>query len=312
MEPKKITVIGLGGVGGYFGAKMARSAEGDPRYEITFAARGETYEAVKKNGLTLLSPNQDPLTVRPGRLIGDLDDVRDPDLVLICVKEYDLEEVCARIRDRIRETTVLLPLMNGADIYDRVRGTIPHGVLLPACVYVASHIKERGVIEQKGSAGRIIAGRDPRHLQADTGWVIELIGNSGTEISFKEDAREDIWTKFLFIASFGLVTARYNEPIGRVCEEPPLKDRATRIMEEIQAVAGKMQIPLPAGIIPQTFTQAEGFPYNSPTSLQRDVHSGKQQNELELFAGAIMNYGSSYGVDTSETGKIYREIKALL
>jgi 2-dehydropantoate 2-reductase len=308
MNSKKITLIGLGGVGGYFGFKIAEHIKNDPNYEITFVARNETYEIVKKNGLTLLSSEHNQSVVKPNKIIKTFDEIEKSDLILICVKEYDLEKVCESIQHKITENTVVIALMNGADIYERVRKIIKNGTLLPSCVYVASHIKEKGIVEHKGNTGKIIIGKDPENQDTATEWIIDLFKNSGTDITFKQNSFVDIWTKFFFIASFGLVSARYNKSIGQVCEESVLKERATKIMEEIQAITSKIKIDLPVDIISKTFEKALTFPYATPTSLQLDVNSKKINNELELFAGGIINYGKKLDLKTEETLKIYEEI----
>lgn len=308
---KKITLIGLGGVGGYFGFKLAKLIENDPNYEITFVAREETYDIVKSNGLTLLSSEHSQSTIRSDKIVENISATEPADLMLICVKEYDLERVCNQIKSKITDNTILVALMNGVNIYDRIRKIIPSGTLLPACVYIASHIKEKGIIEHKGNTGKIIIGKDPDNKNANIGWVIELFRNSGADVIFKEDSSAEIWTKFLFIASFGLVTARYNKSIGQVCEEGLLKQRATNIMEEIKSITTKMNIDIDSDICKKTFEKAVTFPYNTPTSLQLDVNSKKGNNELELFAGAIINYGIQLGIDTEETQNIYNEIKLM-
>lgn len=312
MNSKKITLIGLGGVGGYFGFKIAQLIEDNPNYKITFVARNETYEIVKKNGLTLLSSEHTQSVAKPNNIINNFDEIEESDLILICVKEYDLENVCNQIKDKITKNTTVMALMNGADIYERVRHIIKNGTFLPSCVYVASHIKEKGIVEHTGNTGKIIIGKDPVNQETDTKWIIDLFKNSGADITFKQNSFVDIWTKFFFIASFGLVSARYNTSIGQVGEEGFLKQRATQIMEEIQLITTKIKIDLPADIISKTFEKGLSFPYATPTSLQLDVNSKKKNNELELFAGAIINYGKQLGVKTEETIKIYKEINQII
>ncbi|MGH2665980.1 ketopantoate reductase family protein [Flavobacterium sp.] len=312
MKAKNITVIGLGGVGGYFGFKLAQQNKNNPENQITFVARGETYETVKNNGLTLLSEEHSEATVQPDRLIDNLSDIEElADLIFICVKEYDLENVCHQIKNKVTDTTILVALMNGADIYDRIRKIITAGTILPACVYVASHNKAKGIVEHKGSTGKIIIGKDPHHKNTDIDWVISLLKDSKADITYKDDNFADIWTKFFFIASFGMVSARYNKSIGQICEEGPLKQRATKIMEEIKAITDGLSIGVPPDIIEKTFEKAASFPPATPTSLQLDVNAGKENNELDLFAGAIISYGTKLNTDTSETQLISTEIKNL-
>ncbi len=310
MNKKHIVVVGLGGVGGYFGFKINQANEISGKYNISFVARGETYEKVKQNGLTLLSPEHSNPKTHPDTILQNISDIKNPDLVLICVKEYDLENVCRQLLPVISEETILLPMMNGADIYDRIRTVIPDHTVLPTCVYVASHIKERGTVEHKGNPGKIIVGRDPEHFSTSVEWIPELLNESKIEFDFKDNSLKDIWTKFIFIASFGLVTAKHNSSMGAVCTDEQQKNEAAGIMKEIKLIAVKKDIDLQDDIIEKTFKKASTFPFDTPTSLQLDINSGKKENELELFAGAVLKYGSETGVETPFTQKIYTEIKA--
>lgn len=311
MRQMKIAVIGLGGVGGYFGFKLAHVFSRGNEASVTFVARQATYEAVKERGLVLLSPEHEDQVVKPDLLLSSVEALAKPDVVLICVKEYDLEEVCRQLKDKVSETTIILPLMNGVDIYERIRKVIVKGIVLPACVYVASHIKEKGVVEHKGKAGLIVFGKDPAFPQYTLEDVNRILMKADIQYQYQEDSFPDIWAKFVFIASFGLVTARYNLPIGKVNEGEELKERALSIMRELVAIAGLKGVILPNDIIDRTFQKASAFPYHTPTSLQLDIHAGKTDNELELFAGAIMRYGEEVRVPTPETRRIYEEIKKL-
>lgn len=309
MNKKHIVVVGLGGVGGYFGFKINQANETSEKYKVSFIARGETYDKVKENGLTLLSPEYADNSTHPDAVEQHISDIKNPDLVLICVKEYDLENVCRQLKEVINDDTVLLPMMNGADIYDRIRKLIPDHTVLPTCIYVASHIKERGTVEHKGKAGKMIVGKDPQHFSSDVNWIVDLLKESKIDFDFKDNSLTDIWTKFFFIASFGMVTAKHNSSIGTVCADEQQKYEASEIMKEIQQIAAQKEIPLQDDIIEATFTKASAFPFETPTSLQLDIHSGKKDNELELFAGAILKYGADLGIETPFTQKIYTEIK---
>ncbi|NQY29068.1 MAG: 2-dehydropantoate 2-reductase [Flavobacteriaceae bacterium] len=309
MMNKNISIIGLGGVGGYFGFKINQANQKSLQHHISFIARGKTYEIIKEKGLTLLSQEHVVKTTKPDILLQNITEITSPDLILICVKEYDLEQVCKQLKEVISENTILLPMMNGADIYDRIREIIPNSIILPSCVYVASHIKEKGIVEHQGKTGKLFLGRDPKYPSHDIDWVINLITETRIDFNFKDNTLIDIWTKFIFIASFGLVTAKHNSSIGLVCSDQSQKKEAIAIMKEIQLLALKKDILLDQNIILNTFEKAASFPAQTPTSLQLDINSKKEHNELELFAGAIINYGSELNIKTPCTQKIYEEIK---
>ena len=308
MNKKHIIIIGLGGVGGYFGFKI-NQANRNNQHQITFVARDKTYDVVNTKGLTLLSAEHSNSVTKPTNIVNNISDIKSPDLILICVKEYDLENVCNQIKEVILETSIILPMMNGADIYDRIRGIIPNNTILPSCVYVASHIKEKGIVEHKGKAGKLFLGRDPQNFKKNIDWILNIIDNSNISCEFKDSSLIDIWTKFIFIASFGLVTAKYNSSIGKVCTNEFQKNEAIQIMEEIKLIASVKDIELGKDIIPKTFNKAATFPPQTPTSLQLDINSQKENTELELFAGAIIRYGKQLKIKTPYTQKIYSEIR---
>lgn len=310
MDKKHVVVVGLGGVGGYFGFKINQENEVSKKYKITFVARGETYQKVKENGLILLSPEHPVSHTHPDAIEDHTAGIKNPDLILICVKEYDLENICSQLKEVITKDTILLPMMNGADIAERIRKVIPDNVILPTCLYVASHIKEKGIVEHKGKAGKMIVGRDPEHFSADVDWVVDLIRESKIDFDFKDNSLIDIWTKYIFIASFGLVTAKHNSSIGTVCTDEVQKQEASEIMNEIKRIAHEKNITLEEDIIKKTFEKASTFPFETPTSLQLDINSGKGNNELELLGGAVLNFGKELGIETPFTRKIYNEVKA--
>jgi len=308
MGKKNIAIIGLGGVGGYFGFKINEANSIHKAHHISFIARGETFNKVVENGLVLISPEHPNSITRPDKVLEQIGEIVSPDLIIICVKEYDLENVCKQLMAVISEKTIILPMMNGADIYDKIKKIIPQNIVLPSCVYVASHIKEKGVVEHKGRAGKLIIGRDPEYFQTNVDWVVDILGESGIDFDFKDSSLNDIWTKFIFIASFGLVTAKHNSSIGAVCTDEFQREEATEIMKEIKQIANAKGISLEEDIIPKTFEKASSFPPQTPTSLQLDINIKKGKSELELLAGAIIKYGNEVNVETAATQSIYKEL----
>lgn len=311
MSKKHIVVLGQGGVGGYFGFKINQANETSKKYKVSFVARGETYQRIQENGLVLLSLEHPIDHTYPDAVEQNIRNLKDLDLVLICVKEYDLENICRELKEIISNDTVLLPLMNGADIYERIRKIIPGNIILPTCLYVASHIKEKGIVEHKGKAGKMTVGRDPEHFSADVEWIADVLKESKIDFDFKDNSIIDIWTKYIFIASFGLVTAKHNSSIGTVCTDETQKTEALEIMKEIKLIADSKRIALDKEIIEKTFERAATFPFETPTSLQLDINSRKENNELELLGGAILRFGKELAINTPFTYKIYNEIKVL-
>ena len=307
MNKTTISIIGLGGVGGYFGFKLAKTFSQDVDVVINFVARDGTYKKVQADGLKLLSHEYPSDPVRP-RNVFSLDEIPDSNIYVVAVKGYDLIGVCWKLESKVSDGTIILPLMNGLDINDRIRAIIKNGFVLPSCVYVASHISEKGIIKHAGNPGKIIVGADPMHNSTGGESLLKLFEKANIDIAFKEDATKDIWTKFLFIASVGLVSARYNKSIGQVIHGVATRELARKIMQEIIALAEAKGIELESDAIDKTFHKAASFPFDTPTSLQLDIQNRHQKNELDLFAGTIIKLGNEHNISTSTTSLLLQEI----
>jgi 2-dehydropantoate 2-reductase len=313
MSNLSVCLIGVGGVGGYFGGKLAHtfSSNPDSSVNIFFVARGKHLEAIKKNGLVLKSPEFGSMTCRPKLATERISDLPEIDIFLIAVKGYDLAGVAVSIRNQIKENTVLIPLLNGADIQERLRNKIKTGIILPACVYISSYVEEPGIIVHIGKPGKIIFGRDQDHPDTIPNEIFKVFEKSSIDYEWKDDANPAIWEKYIFIASLGLISACYNRTLGEILEEPSLKEEVIGIMNEIYSIVLKKNIRLPDGIVDLSLKKAAMFPRDTQTSLQRDIHQKKGKNELELFGGTIIDLGKKMGIPTPTTKKIYRELEGV-
>ncbi len=311
MNGLNICVMGVGGVGGYFGGKLAHAflPTSDSRARIFFLARGNHLEAIIRNGLLLESPEFGRVNCKPTLATQRMNDLPEIDIFLICVKGYDLTGVVTLIKDYVRETTIILPLLNGADIYERIRREIKTGIILPACVYVSAHIEEPGIVVHIGKPGRMILGKDPVRPDFIPHALLKAFEESSIDYEWKDDADPAIWEKYIFIASFGLVSARYDRTLGEILDEPSLKEEVAAIMNEVCSIASKKNIRLPDGIVELSLKKAATFPHDTQTSIQRDIRQKKGRNELELFGGTITDLGKELGVSAPTTEKIYRELE---
>ena len=312
MNKLNICVIGLGGVGGYFGGKLARtfSSNSDPSANVFFVARGRHLKAIRENGLILKSPEFGTITCSPTLATERISDLPPIDFFLIAVKGYDLMEASISMKDHVRKDTIILAPLNGADIQERLRNTVHAGIILPSCVYISSYIEEPGVV-RTGKPGKIIFGSDPAYPDDIPHELFKLFQRSSIDYEWKEDANPAIWEKYIFIASFSLVSAFYNRTLGEILEKPPLKKEVIAIMNEIKSIALKKKIQLPDGIVDLSFKKATLFPPDTQTSLQRDLSQKKERNELDLFGGTILYLGKEMGIPTPTTREIYRELEKI-
>ncbi|WFB37540.1 2-dehydropantoate 2-reductase [Kiritimatiellota bacterium B12222] len=304
-----IGIFGLGGVGGFYGGKLCQIQ--DEQTQIAFFARGEHLNAIQQNGLTLKTEKDGKLLCRPSVATDSLDEMPELDLCILCVKGFDLHPLLLQLKDRISDHTVILPLLNGADVYDRIRAVIPNGIVLPACVYIGTHIERPGVVAQKGAVCNIIFGTDPQRPDYPPEALMEILQRADIQHQYREDIQSCIWEKFTFVASFAIVTTAYNKTIGDVSTDPYLRAEAADVISEILAIAAKVGVKLPHNIAEAVLSKADIFPTETKTSLQRDFDIKTKPDERELLAGTILRYAKEFDINLPKTEALYNQLEAL-
>ncbi len=305
---KRVCVYGIGGVGGVFGGKMANVLNSvEPNCEIYFVARGEHLQKIRKDGLILESAQYGTLICKPVQVTDNFAELPSMDLILMCVKSYDLDDAIRHISGYINEHTIIIPLLNGVDIYQRIRKTLSKGIVLPGCVYVGAYIAEPGKVNHSGG-DLLIFGKDPRYPEIVPVAVIGLFKDTNINFRWFDNPYPAIWEKYLFIAAFGLVTAYSGKSIGEVMDDNELRDIVGRIMYEIYAIAIQEGVQLRDTIVTDSLEKAYQF-HELRTSLQRDVEQKKQHNESDLFGGSIIRLGQQHGIPTPVTEMVYQYIQ---
>ena len=308
-ERIKIAVVGIGGVGGYFGGKLAHAFQDQtgPLAEIHFVARGQHLEAIRRRGLVLKTSDQKEWICKPRSATDRFEQLPEIDVFVIAVKGYDLDDVSRSLSGKTKKQTVFLPLLNGMDIVERMRRYIQGGIILPACVYISAFIEEPGVVAHIGNPGRIILGPD-----SETGYrpdpLLRVFEAASILNEYRQDALSAIWEKYIFIAGYGLVSARFDKSLDEIYGDDVLRNLLKAIMEEIYQIAVRKSIALPQNIVDASIQKAMLFPRGTQTSLQRDIYQNKKKNELDLFGKAILDQGEKLDVSTPITRKIYSEL----
>jgi 2-dehydropantoate 2-reductase len=314
---KRIVVFGMGGIGGYIGARLGHGIKqmvdagaflGKP--DLVFVARGAHLTAIKDTGLRYRSPEGTEWLVHPELATADPGNIGPADLIFLCVKGYDLASACQSIRPLLTERSIVVPLLNGADIHEQVRLIIKDGTVLPAGIYIASSLSEPGLVVHNGGKGNVFLGREPGKIDFDQKPLLLLLKHAGIPYDWFEDPLPAIWTKYLFIASFALVTARSGLGIGAVSADHGWATMVKEVQHEISAIARAKGIPLPADATAQAFEKGKAFGPDTKTSYQRDLEVPGKPNEGELFGGTILRLGKHLGVPTPTTERLFAEIQA--
>lgn len=306
-----ICIFGVGAVGGFFGAKIAHrlAQQKDTTTKVFFIGRGKHLEEIKKHGLILNTVEKQSITCKPTLATHDISEIPQPDLCLMCVKGYDLDGATKALREKTGDNTIIIPLLNGVDIYERIRKTLEAGIVLPACVYISMLVEKPGVVTHAAGPGLIICGKDPKFPEFDSRGVIDFFERMEVNFTWNDDPYPAIWEKYVFIAGYALVTAYTNKTFGEIISEHESKDLVSKVMEEIVSIARKKGVKLPEAIVADSVEKAGMFSYDTKTSFQRDIESKAKRNEGDLFGGTILRLGKELGVPTPVTESIYSKIE---
>jgi 2-dehydropantoate 2-reductase len=286
----KIAVLGLGGVGGYFGGKVALKYAGSAEHRVVFIARGAHLAAIRKDLAT-----DDPGAAGPC------------DLVLVCVKEYALEEAAAGIAPLLHADTVVLPLLNGVDIAGRLRDTLPRGVVLSGCVYISAFIEAFGIVRQVGGTCQLFFGPDDGKAGAFRPLEV-LLKNAGIKAELTDRIGVHLWTKYLFVSPMAGVTSLMAKPFGAVMVDEKGRAMVRGLMEEIARLAQAGGIVLPGDSVEAALVKVARFPYETKSSMQLDHEKGGR-TEVDLFIGYAVRAGRALGVPVPLHEKLYAALK---
>ena len=242
----RIAVMGTGGTGGYFGGLLARAGE-----DVTFIARGDHLEAIRKNGRAIKSVLSGDFTI-PAKATDNTDDIGPVDFVLFCVKAYDNVGAIDHIRPLIGPETVVLSVQNGIENEQQIGEGIGPEHIVGCISYVSSTIESPGVIAQTAGPGKIVLGEMQGGTSARTETIQGMLQNSGITTELHSDIQSALWQKFLAICGVNGITALTRLPMGEIlaCEETRNLMRGT--MLEVEAVARASGANLPEGCVDQS------------------------------------------------------------
>ncbi|MCJ7656171.1 MAG: 2-dehydropantoate 2-reductase, partial [Candidatus Atribacteria bacterium] len=254
--------------------------------------------------------DQEEILCFPNIATDNIRHIPTPDLYLLCVKGYDLDNVAASISKNISADTIILPLLNGVDIYERIRTSLQKAIVSPASVYVSSSIEKPGTIRQKGPEGHIVFGKDPKHLGYNYEYLIAFFNQMGISNNWHDNPYPAIWEKYIFITAFSLMTAYSGKTIGEVLADGKLKSMTENIMKEVVLIGKSKHIDFEQGIVEKTIQKAQSFPYETKTSFQRDYEKKNARHEGDIFGGTLIRLAKEYDISIPTITEVYGELIA--
>ncbi|SEO31935.1 ketopantoate reductase family protein [Actinacidiphila rubida] len=288
----RIAVVGAGGVGGYFGARLA--AGGD---EVTFVARGAHLEAIRAGGLTVRSPLGD-LRVAPDAVVPTIADVEAADVVLVAVKLWDTEDVARQLRPLAEGGAAVVSLQNGVRKDDVLRAHLPESSVMGGVCYISAFIEEPGVVRHNGSLQKLVFGEFGARAAEPSlraGALLDRCAAAGVEAEVSADVERVIWEKFVFLVGLSAATSAVRQPIGVVRGTPGSRALLLDVMREAAAVGRARGVDLDPGLADERLAFCDTLPAGMAASMFTDLRRGNRL-ELPWLSGAVAELGGELGV----------------
>jgi len=288
----KILVMGSGGVGGFYGGRLARAG-----CDVTFVARGAHLAAMRERGLTIESEAQGDIHLTGVKVTESPADVAPVDLVLISVKLWDIEAAARAVKPAVGAHTAVLSLQNGVMKDDVLRREFGEKAVMGGVGYVATHISRPGVIRQTGTIQRMVFGEyDGRRSQRAEGLLAAAL-EAGIQAELSTDIRRAIWEKYVFLVGLSGTTATVRRSIGVIREHPRTRAFLLDLMKEVVAVGRAHGVALPEDYATQRLAFADSVPHDMTSSMHHDLERGNPL-EVEWLSGGVVKLGEQVGVPT--------------
>ena len=300
----RIAIYGTGGVGGYFGGRLAKAGN-----EVWFIARGEHLAAMKAGGLHVESVRGD-FVVDPVNATDNPAEIGAVDLVLLALKTWQIPPLAPEIKRLLGPGTVVMTLQNGVDAPRRLGELIGPERVLPGLVRIISQVDGPGRIRDSGGPAQIIFGESDNRPSKRVERAQQTLADAGIDAVVPEDIHVALWEKFLFVVAMGGVGAITRAPIGIIRSLRETRSLLEEDMREIRDVGYGCGVRMPAEVVASSMALVDGLPEGATTSMHRDLISGRR-SELEEWCGSVVRLGEESGVATPINSFLYRSLLPL-
>lgn len=287
----RVAVMGTGGVGGYFGARLAEGG-----HDVSFIARGRQLEALRANGLRVQSPRGD--IHLPAVVATDDPATLDPvDVVLFGVKLWDTETAAVQVKPLLDEETAVVSLQNGVLKDDVLRRELGATHVLGGVCYLSAVIAEPGVIRHSGSLQKIVFGEYDGSVTPRVSALRDACVHSGIDVEVAGEIERTIWEKFVFLVGLSGTTCLTRTPIGPIRDDPRSRSFLHDVMDEVVQVARAQGVPLPADYAADRLAFVDTLPAAMTSSMHQDLERGSKL-EVAWLSGDVVARGAGAGVGT--------------
>ena len=298
----RIAVMGAGGVGGYFGARLAHAG-----HDVAFVARGRHLLAMKERGLSVTSALGDLRLARP--VVTD-----DPatlgwfDVVLFAVKLWDTESAAAAIKPLLAAGGVVIPFQNGVESIERIGAVVGEAQVMGGVAYIAAKIAEPGVIAHTGTMARLRFGAVVSAQQPAAEALLDACRGAAIDAEIVADIRQALWMKFVFLSALSGMTAATRQPIGAIRADSDMRGTFEAAMREAWSVGRARGIALPDDFIAGQMAFADGLPAEMKASMLHDLDAGNRL-EAPWLSGAVARMAKDAGGSAPVNATLYAAVK---
>jgi 2-dehydropantoate 2-reductase len=288
----KIAVMGSGGLGGLYGARLAHAG-----CDVTFIARGAHLEAMRRDGLLIENETLGNLHLPRVKATDDPAAAGPVDLVLIAVKLWSTEAAAQAVRPIVGPQTAVLSLQNGVTKDDILREVFGEQAVMGGVAYVATHVARPGVIRQTGKLQRLVFGEYDGRRSARAETLLAALLRAGIQAELSADIRRTLWEKYSFLVGLSGTTATMRMPIGAIRSNPQTRAFLFDILKETVAVGRALGVALPENYAEDRLAFADSVPETMTSSMHHDLERGNPL-EVEWLSGGVVKLGQKVGVPT--------------
>ncbi len=304
----KIAVLGIGGVGGYFGGLLAKEYEHSDKIEIYFIARGANETALKSKGINLQTPKEHFIAY-PKLTSSDPREIGPVDFLICCIKTYDLEQSIYQMMPCINRKTVILSLLNGIDCAEKIKQICPVNEVLDGGAYLVSNLTEPGIVKKTSDIGKLFFGA-PEGFTNKQMLLENILTEAGIDTTLSKEIQAAMWEKFFMISTMATLTSFLNIPIGAILSTTRNKDLLQSLMTELKSLADAKNINISDNIIQMTLDKLLSLPYEATSSMHRDFQKGKQ-TEVDALTGYVVKMGQQLNIPTPVYAMMYETLKKM-
>jgi 2-dehydropantoate 2-reductase len=298
----RIAVVGAGGVGGGFGAALAKAGA-----DVTFIARGAHLAAMKSQGLKVQGGRGDTHLV-PTRATDNPAEIGKVDIVLFCVKLWDVESAGQQIKPLIGPDTAVIPLQNGIDAAERLIPILGSGAVMGGVAQISASIVAPGVIQQVGTFMRMVFGELDGKRSKRGEDFLALCLKAGFDATLSEQILVELWMKFILLASNAGITALARQPIGVLRDDPDLRPIFLAAWREVIDVGRAKGVALPADALDKILDFTSHAPSAMKASMALDLDRGNRL-EVPWLSGKVAELGRQFGIPTPTHSMMYAMLK---